>query len=219
MLSHIRFRIISINTGKGSERMDCKKVGSLIYGLRKEKGYTQKQLADLMNLSNKTISKWENGLGCPDVSLLSELSNILGVNIEKILEGYLVENSDNGGIMKRISFYVCPSCGNIITSSNEAEPSCCGRKVAALVAKPADEEHILNFEEIDNEYYITFSHPMTKEHYIKFVAYVTSDKLILARLYPEQSGELRLPKIHRGDFYYCCNQHGLWKMAYPQKSK
>ena len=58
--------------------MDCKKIGSLIYELRKDKNMTQKQIADLMNISDKTISKWERGLGCPDISLLPELSQILG---------------------------------------------------------------------------------------------------------------------------------------------
>ena len=65
--------------------MDCKKIGSLIYELRKDKNMTQKQIADLMNISDKTISKWERGLGCPDISLLPELSQILGVSIDQIL--------------------------------------------------------------------------------------------------------------------------------------
>lgn len=69
--------------------MDCIKVGRLIQSLRKEKRMIQKGLAQLMNISDKTISKWERGLGYPDVSLLGELSNILGVNIEKILSGDL----------------------------------------------------------------------------------------------------------------------------------
>ncbi len=67
--------------------MDCKKVGKLIYELRREKNMTQKQVAELMNISDKTISKWERGLGCPDVSLLLGLSNIFGVSIEGILSG------------------------------------------------------------------------------------------------------------------------------------
>jgi transcriptional regulator with XRE-family HTH domain len=44
--------------------MNCDKVGKLIYNLRKEKNMTQKEIADLMNISDKTISKWERGLGC-----------------------------------------------------------------------------------------------------------------------------------------------------------
>ena len=50
--------------------MDCEKTGSLIRGLRYEKGMTQKQLADRMNISDRTVSKWERGQGCPDIELL-----------------------------------------------------------------------------------------------------------------------------------------------------
>ena len=101
--------------------MDCSKVGNLIYTLRTEKGMTQKALANAMNISDRTISKWERGAGCPDVSLLRELSDILGVNIEKILLGDLEPNKKDGGNMKRIKFYVCPVCGNVISSTGMAE--------------------------------------------------------------------------------------------------
>ncbi len=82
--------------------MDCSKVGGLIGYLRKEKNMTQKEVADRLNISDKTISKWERGRGCPDVSLLAELSNLFGVNIEKILLGDLIPNDTDGGNMKRI---------------------------------------------------------------------------------------------------------------------
>ena len=58
--------------------MDYHKVGTLISSLRKEKGYTQKQLAEMIQVSDKAVSKWERGMGCPDVSLLGELSAALG---------------------------------------------------------------------------------------------------------------------------------------------
>lgn len=92
--------------------MDCNRVGRLIFSLRKENNLTQKQLADALNISDKTISKWERGLGCPDVSLLHELSNVLSINIEKILLGDLEPNSVDGGNMKKIKFYICTSCNN-----------------------------------------------------------------------------------------------------------
>lgn len=190
--------------------MDCKKVGTLILGLRKEKKLTQKQLADAMSISDKTVSKWERGLGCPDVSLLHELSDVLGVKIEKILLGDLDPNNADGGNMKRIKFYICPSCGNIITSTGEADVSCCGRKLTALIAKPSDEKHHLKVESIEDDYYITFSHEMSKAHYLNFVAYVAYDRVLVVRLYPEQSGEVRFPKMHGGKLYFGCNQHGLW---------
>lgn len=190
--------------------MDCTKVGKLILDLRKEKGLTQKQLADAMNLSDKTISKWERGLGCPDVSLLHELSEVLSVNIEKILLGDLDPNNADGGNIKKIKFYVCPTCGNIITSTGETEISCCGRKLTALIAKPSDEKHHLKVETIEQDYYITFSHEMTKMHYLNFIAYVACDRILFVKLYPEQSGEVRFPKLYNGKLYFGCNKHGLW---------
>lgn len=192
--------------------IDCQKVGKLIVGLRKEKKLTQKQLADAMNISDKTISKWERGLGCPDVSLLNELSKILGVNIDRILMGNLEKNDLDGGNMKRVKFYVCDTCGNIITSTGEADISCCGRQLSALFAKPSDEEHYVNMEEVENDYYITFSHEMTKKHFLNFIAYALCDRIILVRLYPEQGGELRIPRYYDGKLYFCCNKHGLWEM-------
>ena len=114
-----------------------------------------------MNISDKTISKWERGLGCPDVSLLHELSDVLNVNIEKILMGDLDPNNKDGGNMKKIKFYVCQTCGNIIVSTGEAGLSCCGRKLIALIAKPSDNDHCLRVETIEDDYYITFLHEMS----------------------------------------------------------
>lgn len=67
--------------------MDCGKIGNLILKQRKEKNMTQKEVADLLNISDKTISKWERGLGCPDVSLLIPLSKILEISIYELLGG------------------------------------------------------------------------------------------------------------------------------------
>jgi transcriptional regulator with XRE-family HTH domain len=196
-----------------SKEMDCSKVGKLIKGLRNEKKMTQKQLADRINVSDKAISKWERGLGCPDVSLLSELSRALGVNIEKLLLGELELNNADGGNMKRIRFYVCPNCGNILTATGDAELSCCGRKLTKLIVKPADEAHQLKVEVVEEDYYITFEHEMSKTHYISFLAYVSIDRVLLIRLYPEQSSEVRFPRLHGGKIYYYCSQDGLFVNA------
>lgn len=189
--------------------MDCSRVGKLILELRKEKNLTQKQLADMMNISDKAISKWERGHGCPDVSLLAELSKILGVDIEKMLTGNLCPNEADGGNMRRIKFYVCPSCGCVLTSTGEADISCCGRKLAALAAETAEDEHKLKIEEVEDDLFIAFAHEMKRAHFISFVAYVASDRVRLIKLYPEQSGEVRFPKEYGGTIYYYCNKHGL----------
>ncbi|WP_010251257.1 helix-turn-helix domain-containing protein [Acetivibrio cellulolyticus] len=189
--------------------MDCSKMGNLICSLRKEKGMTQKQLADTMNISDKTISKWERGLGCPDVSLLPELSALLGVNIEKILSGDLNPNDYVGGNMKRIQFYVCAECGNIITSTGAASISCCGRKLEALEDAKADGKHTLNVEPVEDEWFISTEHEMTKDHYISFVAFATGDKVLMAKQYPEWPIQLRFQKFGRGKLYSYCTKHGL----------
>ncbi len=86
--------------------MDCSKVGRLILSLRQERGLTQKQLAESLGLSDRTISKWERGLGLPDVSLLRELSAVFGVNIEQLLAGDLQPNEQEVGNMRKLKFYV-----------------------------------------------------------------------------------------------------------------
>jgi len=67
--------------------MDNQKIGTFIKQIRKEKGYTQKDLAKKLNITDRAISKWERGLGCPDISLLEELSKILDISILEILKG------------------------------------------------------------------------------------------------------------------------------------
>jgi len=196
---------------KEVSNMDCTKVGKLLYDLRKEKRMTQKEIADKMNISDKTVSKWERGLGCPDISLLSELSDIFGVNIEKILQGDLSINDTDGGNMKRIKFYVCPVCGNIITSTGLGEISCCGRKLESLQVQEINEEHNLQTTQVENDYYLTFNHEMTKDHYISFIAYVMFDRVHLVKLYPEQNAEVRIPIMRKGDLYFYCSKHGLMK--------
>lgn len=191
--------------------MDCSKVGKLISNLRKEKNMTQKELAYAMNISDRAISKWERGVGCPDVSLLYELSGILGVNIEKILSGELDLNDKVGGNMKKVKFYVCPSCGNILFSTGDTEISCCGRRLVSLNAKPEDENHAILIEEVEDDYYVTINHEMSKSHYISFAAYITYDRVLFVKLYPEQDAKLRFPKTQGGKLYIYCNQHGLWE--------
>jgi transcriptional regulator with XRE-family HTH domain len=195
----------------GGGQMDKEKIGPLLLKLRKEKGMTQKELAEALYVTDKTISKWECGKGCPDISLLHQLSQLFNVDIEGIVLGQLKENTLDGGNMKKIKFYMCEACGNIMTSTSGGELSCCGRKLQALEEQVAGEAHEVDVEEIEFDYYVTFNHPMTKDHYISFMAYVTHNSVLLMKLYPEQSGELRFPKMHGGKLYYGCTQHGLFK--------
>lgn len=189
--------------------MDCSKAGKLIYSLRKEKGMTQKELAEVLNISDKTVSKWERGLGYPDISLINELSNTLGVNLEELLQGDLSPNIKDIGKISRVKFYVCPDCNNLLYSTGNAYISCCGRKLTPLRCSELDDNHITHVEEIENDYYISVKHGMTKEHYISFLAYVSYDRVLMVRLYPEQDAQIRIPRMGKGKIYLYCNHHGL----------
>lgn len=78
--------------------MDLSKSGILLRDLRIAKGLTQKQLADILGVVPKTVSKWETGHGFPDTSLLLELSKILNVSIDSLLSGSLSGSSREAGI-------------------------------------------------------------------------------------------------------------------------
>ena len=67
--------------------MDTEKMGALIARMRKEKGLTQKELALQLHVTDRAVSKWERGICCPDISLLEDLANILGVSISSLLNG------------------------------------------------------------------------------------------------------------------------------------
>ena len=149
--------------------------GETIRELREKKGYTQKELADVLALSDKTISKWETGKGLPDSVMLSPLASALGVSVSELLRGEQIENKNRAANMLRGNFYVCPLCGNVIFAAGNAEISCCGIHLPPLEAETADEVHGVKIELIENEYYITMEHSMTKDHYISFLAHVTGN--------------------------------------------
>ena len=190
--------------------MDHTKIGKLIYTLRKEKGLTQLQLAEAMHISDKTVSKWERGLGCPDISLLCELSKILNVDLSELLRGQLTSNDILGGSMKRIKFYVCPNCGNILTALSDTAISCCGKKLLPLELKKPNAVDRLSVKIIENEFFISANHEMTKEHYISFVALITDDTLILRKQYPEWDLQARIPFFAHGQLVWYCTRHGLF---------
>ena len=185
-------------------------IGKLIYALRKEKGMTQLQLAERMNISDKTVSKWERGLGLPDISLLSELSNIFNVELSEMLSGQLTTNEILGGSMKRIKIYVCPNCGNILTALSDTSIFCCGKKLQVLEFKKAESEKELVVTKVENDYFISTEHEMSKDHYISFVALLSSDAIMMRKLYPEWDLQIRIPIFTHGRLVWYCTQHGLF---------
>lgn len=189
--------------------MDLKKTGALIRALRREMNLSQRQLAEKLGLSAKTISKWECGQGYPDVSLLGELSIILGVDLNNLLAGQMTSNEIVGGNMKKTKFFVCPDCGSITASTGLAEISCCGRRLNALEMKKAPEDQRLKVEMVEDEWFISSDHPMEKENYISFVAYASGAKLEIHKQYPEWNLQLRIQRRGHGMLIWYANDSGL----------
>ena len=67
--------------------MDLVKCGAFLKTLRKEKGYTQAQIAEKMNVTNRTVSRWETGTNLPDIDIIIALSEIYDVGIDEVLDG------------------------------------------------------------------------------------------------------------------------------------
>lgn len=186
--------------------------GAMIRRLREEQGMTQLQLAEKLNVSDKSISKWENAHGYPDISLIEPLAAALGVSVIELLSGENVVNTNRQFNMLRGKFYVCPICGNVIFSMGESVVSCHGIRLYALEAEEPDEMHTAITEKVEDEYYITFPHEMSKGHYISFAAVVRDSGCEMVKLYPEGDAAVRF-KISRARYlYYCCNRHGFYKV-------
>ncbi len=184
--------------------------GETIKTLREKQGLTQKQLAIQLHVSDKTISKWETNRGLPDISLLTELAAALRISVAELLSGGCMENQNRAANLKRMHFYVCPICGNIIQSVGEGAYSCCGVLLPPLEAEESEGEHLIQKERMDGEWYIHVEHPMEKGHFISFLAYVTTNRIAFCKLYPEQTAEARFPFYGHGKLYALCNRHGLY---------
>ncbi len=108
--------------------------------------------------------------------------------------------------MKRIKFFQCPECGNLLTATGKAELSCCGRLLIPMTVQPADDLHRLTIEDVETEKLLSWQHPMEKAHHLTFLAAVGYDCVHLARLYPEGAQEHRLPRIPWAKYYCGCSE-------------
>lgn len=190
--------------------------GAAVKQLREKRNLTQTELAEKIGVSSKTISKWETGKGLPDISLLQPLAQTLGISVIELMNGEQIVNRNISANMLRTKFHVCPICGNILHSTGNALISCCGITLPALETEEPDGEHAITVESVEDEHFLTVHHPMTKAHYISFIAFVTSDRIQMVKLYPEGNAETRLQLRGFGSVYYYCNRHGLFKLKHPR---
>ena len=179
--------------------------------LREKRKLTQAELAEQIGVSSKTISKWETAKGLPDISLLQPLAQALNISVIELMNGEHIINKNVSANMLRCKFYVCPVCGNVIYSTGDSLISCCGITLPPLEAEDGDDSHAINIEQVEDEHFITIDHAMTKQHYISFIAFVTTDRLQLVKLYPEGNAQTRMQLRGGGYLYFCCNRHGLYR--------
>lgn len=192
--------------------MDVYLTGATIKSLREKKGITQAQLADILGVSSKAVSKWETAKGLPDITLIEPLAKALSVSVMELMSGNAVINQNVSANILRSKFYVCPICNNIIRTIGDAIISCCGITLPPLEAEEIDSHHQIHIEKVEDEHFVTVDHDMTKGHFISFMAYLTSDRVQFVKFYPEGNAETRLNFRGRGYLYIHCNKHGLMKM-------
>ena len=183
--------------------------------LREKQNLTQAELAEKIGVSSKTISKWETAKGLPDISLLQPLAQALNISLIELMNGEQIANKNVSANLLRSKFYVCPVCGNLLHSTGNAVISCCGITLPPLEAEEPDEAHQITIEPVEDEYFISIPHPMTKQHSISFAAFVTCDRVQLVKFYPEGNAQTRLSLRGGGYLYWYCNHHGLFRKKAP----
>ena len=186
--------------------------GAVIKELREKNHMTQAELAEKLCVSDKTISKWETSKGYPDISLLEPISKVFEISITELISGNAVRNVNVSANMLRSKFYVCPVCGNVIHSMGEAVIHCHGIMLTPCQAEETDENHMIFIERVEDEYFIRIDHGMTKEHYISFVAGLSSDKIQMIKLYPEGDAEARIKINGVKKIFFYCNRDGLFSI-------
>ena len=192
--------------------MDTYVTGAVIKKLRENKKMTQDQLAQKIFVTSKAVSKWETGKGFPDIGLLESLGKALDVSVIELLSGEDITNLNKACNMAKGKFYVCPVCGNVIQTTGEALISCCGITLPPLEVESPDQNHEFKIETVEDEYFVTINHPMTKEHYISFIAAISDQGVQLIKLYPEGEAQARFKISRVRKLYAYCNRHGLFEV-------
>ena len=187
--------------------------GAVIKELREKYHFTQAELAKKLNVSDKTISKWETAKGYPDISFLEPIAKTFGISITELISGNAVNNVNVSANVMRSKFYVCPICGNSIHSMGEAVIQCHGIILAPCQAEETDENHKIFIERVEDEYYVRIEHDMTKQHYISFIVALSSDKLQMVKLYPEGNPEARVKMNGVKKILFYCNRDGLFSIS------
>ena len=186
--------------------------GTVIKQLREKNNMTQFQLAETLGVSDKTVSKWETGKGYPDITLLEPIAEAFRISVTELISGNTIHNKNVAANMLKSNFYVCPVCGNVIHTMGEASIHCHGIQLNPLDVEEIDDKHRISIERLEDEYFVSIDHSMTKEHYISIIAAISSDDIQLIKLYPEGKCEARFKIRGVRKIIFYCNRDGLYSI-------
>lgn len=113
--------------------------------------------------------------------------------------------------MRNLKFFVCPKCGNLITARETTALLCCDNRLAPLKAKDFDARHQMTLTPTEHHLMVTTDHPMEKDHYIAFLAFITGEHLYLSKCQPEWDFQQQIPKDMYGMLYWYCTKDGLFR--------
>ena len=143
---------------------------------------------------------------------MEPIAKAFRISVTELISGNTIRNANVSANMLRSKFYVCPVCGNAIHSMGEAAIHCHGIMLTPLIAEATDERHMIFINRIEDEYYVRIDHSMTKEHYISFVAALSSDGIQMVKLYPEGACEARFKIRGVKKILFYCNRDGLYSI-------
>lgn len=138
---------------------------------------------------------------------LSDRSNVL---LEQSGDMLILRAAPSPTNMTRTRFYVCPACGNILQGTGEMQLSCHGHNLSPLEAQTAAGRFEASVEIVEDEYFVSVDHPMTKQDHISFMAAISADRVQMVRLYPEGPAEARFKKSGVRMIYFYSPLDGLF---------
>ena len=193
--------------------MDQYITGAVIRELREKKHLTQAELAEKLNVSDKTVSKWETGKGYPDITLLEPIAGVFSVSVAELISGNVASNRNPAADMLRTEFYVCPVCGNVITGTGRAAISCHGVQLIPAEAEEAGGAHTAAVERVEDKYLVCIEHPMTKRHYISFIAALSPARVPRGKVHAECSAGARFKIQGVKKLLFYCNRDGMFSLT------
>ncbi len=186
-----------------------KNIGNLIKDLRTQNNMTQLELANFLNVTDKAVSKWERNICLPDILVLNKICKHFKLDISSVLSISEETKFSTGENMKSTKYFICKKCSSITMTTGNTKISCCDNVLDETVAIKTTDENRLIITEIDGQRHITSDHPMTKENYIWFIAFVKGGEMSFFKQYPQWEINLYLPKFGHGRLLWYAPDIGL----------